>query len=113
MTKKNNVKMKIATISLNGETRTLIYDMNSFCALEDLYGTVEAAFKELTTKSTIKNVRAFLWAGMQNGPDESKFPTLSQVGAMVNPTDIPGIVEALQECLEESTPDKDEAEKNK
>ena len=110
---KTNVKMKSAKILLGGEEKTLIYDMNSFCALEELYGTVEAAFKELTTKATIKNVRAFLWAGLQNGPDESLYPKLNEVGAMVDPNDIPGIVEALQKCLEESTPEKSEVEKNK
>ena len=114
MAKKTNVKEKIAKITLGGEERTLVFDMNAFCALEDLFGTVEEAFKELTAKHSIKNVRAFLWAGLQNGPDESAYPTLRQVGAMVQPEDIPNIVESLKDCLENSVPDKDSVDaKNK
>ena len=113
MTRKTNMKERIAKITLKGREFTLVFDMNAFCSLEELYGSVEDAFKELTEKRSIKNVRAFLWAGLQNGPDESLYPTLRQVGSMVAMDEIPAIVESLKECLESNVPDKEDAEKNK
>lgn len=60
----NEARPKKAKITLNdGKERTLKFTLNAMAELEERYGSVEEAFKQLEANS-IKAARCVLWAGL-------------------------------------------------
>jgi hypothetical protein len=59
----NKIKSQPIKICLNGETKTLKFDMNSFAVLEERFGSVQKAFEALS-EGSIKTMRILLWAGL-------------------------------------------------
>lgn len=73
--------------------REIRYDLNALVALEEKYG----GLKELmTVKANLKNIRFLLWAGLIH---EDPSLTEGQVGAMVEPSCLNEISEAVSRAL--------------
>lgn len=60
-----DVKQNIdaVTMELGGKVRTIQFDMNAFAELENRFGTVQKAMKELQ-KGRMNDVRLILWTGL-------------------------------------------------
>lgn len=88
--------MKTTTIELD-KPRTLRFDLNALCAIEDATG------KSLSqaVSNTMSSIRLMLWAGLKH---EDPGLTLEQVGAMINPADA-GLMEAVTNAFKDSLPD--------
>ena len=85
--------------------RKLKFDLNAFIELEDLYGSIEDALKEMQEgKNKIKAIRAVLWAGLIH-EDENLTP--KQVGAMIDLSKLEEVTNALMEAIEGAMPSKD------
>lgn len=76
-----DVKSKAVKITLaDGVERTIKFTLNAMAELEDRYGSVDEAFKQLDNNS-IKAVRCILWAGlMHEDPDLTE----QQVGNLID-----------------------------
>lgn len=76
-----DVKSKAVKITLtDGVERTIKFTLNAMAELEDRYGSVEEAFKQLDNNS-IKAVRCILWAGLiHEDPDLTE----QQVGNLID-----------------------------
>lgn len=102
----NNVKVKNVKVKLDGTSHELLYDMNAMCEIEEKYGDVESAFKQLENSNKVFNsLRFLLWAGMLH---EDKDLTLQDVGKKINFLDIDKIeqlVDSLNEAV--NTEEKD------
>lgn len=97
-----NVKVSSIVVELDRK-RNLTYNMNSFAALEEKFGTVEAAMAALDGKS-IKAFRTFLWAGLVH---EDETLTELQVGSMLDMSNMQLLVEKMSSMLITSLPDAD------
>lgn len=86
----NVMKVTKVPIELDKE-RNLAFDLNAFCALEEIYGSQQKAVDALS-KNSIKAIRAFLWAGLIH---EDEALTEKQVGAMISATDVQFVAEKL------------------
>lgn len=95
----NPIKPKPVTIQLDKE-RSLLFDLNSFAEIEEIYGSVEEAMAALE-KGSLKAVRAILWAGLIH---EDVSLTLQRVGAMITLPELPLISESIKQAFEESMP---------
>ena len=104
-TKANTVKVKKITIDLD-KPRTLLFDMNAFIALEEIYGSVEDAMKAMSQKK-MKPMRSFLWAGLIH-EDESL--TEKQVGALITMDNMEELIAKLTSAVQKGMPE--ESEKN-
>lgn len=102
MSKAKDVRPKPVKIQLD-KARTLVYDLNAFVALEDLYGDVDKALAEFE-KGSIKALRAVLWAGLVH-EDESLTPL--NAGSFIGMADIERVSEAMLIALEGSMPEAD------
>lgn len=76
-----DVKAKAVKITLtDGVERTIKFTLNAMAELEDRYGSVDEAFKQLDNNS-IKAVRCILWAGLiHEDPDLTE----QQVGNLID-----------------------------
>ena len=97
------LKVKRIPIELD-KPRTLLYDMNAFIELEEMFGTVEDAMKAVASKK-MKPMRAFLWAGLIH---EDEGLTEKQVGAMLTMENMEGIINKLNAAMQSSMPEIDE-----
>lgn len=105
--KLNAVKIKKVPIMLDKE-RTLYFDFNSFIELEEIYGSVEEAFKAMQGQN-LKAIRALIWAGLIH---EDPTITQRQVGAMLDFEKMETLTEALDAAIGESLPPEDKNQKN-
>lgn len=81
MSNVKDVKSKDIKITLNdGVERTIKFTLNALAELEDRYGSVDEAFKQLDSNS-IKAVRCILWAGLIHEDPEL---TEQQVGNLID-----------------------------
>jgi len=81
MSNVKDVKSKDIKITLNdGVERTIKFTLNALAELEDRYGSVDEAFKQLDNNS-IKAVRCILWAGLIHEDPEL---TEQQVGNLID-----------------------------
>ena len=76
-----DVKAEAVKITLtDGVERTIKFTLNAMAELEDRYGSVDEAFKQLDNNS-IKAVRCILWAGLiHEDPDLTE----QQVGNLID-----------------------------
>ena len=98
----NNIKLVKAPITLDRE-RTLLFNLNAFCDLEDVFGTVDDAMKALQD-GKVKALRALLWAGLKH---EDPGLTEEAVGAMLGLGDLQEISEAINKAIISAMPEID------
>lgn len=95
-----NIKDKPIPIQLDRE-RNLKFDLNAFIELEDVYGSIDDAFKGLES-GRIKAIRTILWAGLIH-EDESL--TEKQVGTLVAVNNLNEVVAKLIEAVNMALPE--------
>jgi hypothetical protein len=96
----NNVREKGVKITLDKE-RTLLFDLNALCELEEAFGTIDEAFKKLE-KISMKGIRKLLHAALIH-EDESL--TEKEVGRLIDLNNIKYVAEKIQEAFNASTPE--------
>lgn len=100
-----DVRPTSVTLNLD-KPRSLVFDLNAFAALEDVYGSMDAAFKAMQAGS-MKAARTLLWAGLLHG-DETL--TERQVGGLVTMENMSAVMDGVSAALMEAMPgDVDEA----
>ena len=109
MSKAKNVRRpKGVPLILGDKEYKLVYDLNAFAELEELYGEIEEAMDALE-RGSIKAIRAILWAGLLRENSDSQGNALltpRQVGAMLDIADLARITEPLGQALKESMPEE-------
>lgn len=105
----NNVKQNGIKVELDKE-RTLLFDLNAFCELEEAYGDINKAFKELE-KMSFKAIRKLLHTGLIH---EDEKLTEKQVGNMLSIENLADVANKLVEAFSQSMPEeKGNKSKNK
>lgn len=99
MSNVNKVKREKVFIELDKQ-RELKYTLNSFAEMEDKYGTVDDALKEME-KGSIKAVRFMLWAGLIHEDDEL---TEKQVGKLVELQDLESLSSKMNDVMTTDLP---------
>ena len=97
-----DVKSKAVKITLtDGVERTIKFTLNAMAELEDRYGSVEEAFKQLDNNS-IKAVRCILWAGLiHEDPDLTE----QQVGNLIDIQYMQELMTSLGEAFDADMPE--------
>lgn len=103
----SGIKQIGVAINLDKERR-LIFDLNSFCDLEDKYDTVEKAMVEMQ-KGSIKAIRYMLYLGLLN---EDENLTERKVGKLIKIENLREVMAALTTAIAISTPDTKSDRKN-
>ena len=103
-----DVKSKAVKITLtDGVERTIKFTLNAMAELEDRYGSVEEAFKQLDNNS-IKAVRCILWAGLiHEDPDLTE----QQVGNLIDIQYMQELLNTVEIALDSDMPDQAEPAK--
>lgn len=108
MSNLKDVRIKAIPIKLDKE-RHLKFDLNAFAELEEEYGNIEDALKQME-KGSIKALRAILWAGLIH-EDENLTP--KQVGSLIGLSDLEELAKSLTKAIKGHLPaPKDENNKN-
>jgi len=97
-----DVKSKTVKITLtDGVERTIKFTLNAMAELEDRYGSVDEAFKQLDNNS-IKAVRCILWAGLiHEDPDLTE----QQVGNLIDIQYMQELMASLGEAFDADMPE--------
>lgn len=103
----NNVKETGVKIQLDKE-RTMLFDLNAFCELEEHYGTLDEALDGLK-KMSFKSIRKLLHASLVH---EDEALTEKAVGKFVNIENMSDIATKISEAFNNSSPEIDEEVKN-
>lgn len=102
MSNVKDVKSKDIKITLNdGVERTIKFTLNAMAELEDRYGSVDEAFKQLDNNS-IKAVRCILWAGLIHEDPEL---TEQQVGNLIDIQYMQELMASLGEAFDADMPE--------
>ena len=97
-----DVKSKAVKITLtDGVERTIKFTLNAMAELEDRYGSVDEAFKQLDNNS-IKAVRCILWAGLIH---EDPGLTEQQVGNLIDIQYMQELMTSLGEAFDADMPE--------
>ena len=104
-----DVKSKAIKITLtDGVERTITFTLNAMAELEDRYGSVEEAFKQLDNNS-IKAVRCILWAGLiHEDPDLTE----QQVGNLIDIQYMQELMASLGEAFDADMPEPEKLPEN-
>lgn len=98
----NDFKIKAVKIKLDRD-RTLIYDLNAFEELEELYGDIGTALELFSTDvKKIKHIKNYLFAGLVH---EDATLTPSIIGKMISHTNLTYVVNTIWEAITQSLPD--------
>lgn len=99
-----DVKSKAVKITLtDGVERTIKFTLNAMAELEDRYGSVDEAFKQLDNNS-IKAVRCILWAGLiHEDPDLTE----QQVGNLIDIQYMQELMSSLGEAFDADMPESE------
>ena len=101
MSNVKDVKSKDIKITLNdGVERTIKFTLNALAELEDRYGSVDEAFKQLDNNS-IKAVRCVLWAGLIHEDPEL---TEQQVGNLIDIQYMQELMASLNDAFDSDMP---------
>lgn len=104
-----DVKSKAIKITLNdGVERTIKFTLNALAELEDRYGSVDEAFKQLDNNS-IKAVRCILWAGLIHEDPEL---TEQQVGNLIDIQYMQELMASLGEAFDADMPEPEKLPEN-
>lgn len=97
-----DVISKAVKITLtDGVERTIKFTLNAMAELEDRYGSVEEAFKQLDNNS-IKAVRCILWAGLiHEDPDLTE----QQVGNLIDIQYMQELMASLGDAFDADMPE--------
>ena len=96
-----DVKSKAVKITLtDGVERTIKFTLNALAELEDRYGSVDEAFKQLDNNS-IKAVRCILWAGLIHEDPEL---TEQQVGNLIDIQYMQELMTSINDAFESDMP---------
>lgn len=93
-----NVRVVSIPVQLD-KPRQIVFDLNAFIELEELYGNKQEAVKALQT-GKLKDIRAWLWAGLVW---EDKSLTVEQVGSIFSYSEPEFIVELSDKILRAAT----------
>ena len=96
-----DVRTKKVQIHLD-KPRTIKFDLNAFCELEEAYGTMDKAMAAMKDGS-VKAVRAVLWAGLIHEDPEL---TIQQVGSLIDFHSLNNVVKQLGIALEDALPEE-------
>lgn len=104
-----DVKSKTVKITLtDGVERTIKFTLNAMAELEDRYGSVEEAFKQLDNNS-IKAVRCILWAGLiHEDPDLTE----QQVGNLIDIQYMQELMASLDDAFDADMPEAEKLPEN-
>lgn len=96
-----DVKSKAVKITLkDGVEREIRFTLNAMAELEDRYGSVDEAFKQLD-RNSIKAVRCILWAGLiHEDPDLTE----QQVGNLIDIQYMQELMESLGTAFDSNMP---------
>lgn len=100
------LRNKAVTINLDGKDRTLIYDLNAFADLEEVYGDLNSMLTALQSGS-IKAVRKFLYVGFLHDDENI---TEREVGKMFDMSNIEEVTKKLEEAMTKALPPVEEKE---
>ena len=102
----DKVKSKEVKITLNdGVERKIKFTLNALAELEDIFGSVEAAFSKLEQNS-MKAVRAILWAGLLYHSPEL---TEQQVGNLIDIEYLQELTQTIDSAFDQDMPTPDES----
>lgn len=99
----SDIRIKPVTISLDKE-RTLVFDLNAFAELEDVYGEIDEALNAIG-RGSIKAVRAVLFSGLVH---EDETLTVKSVGKLVTLKNLQEVSAALTEAIKQAMPQGNE-----
>lgn len=104
----NDIKIRPIKIKLDRE-RNLIYDLNAFEELENIYGDLDTALKSFQEdKKRIIHIKNFLFAGLVHEDFEL---TPKRVGELVGYSNINATVDLIWNAITNSLPEpKEDAE---
>ena len=94
-------------VLIGGKERPMIFNLNSFAAVEEQYGDIDEALEALE-KGSIKAIRLLLWAGLVHEfMDAQGNITISptEVGSWLDLKDLKIVGEALKEALSKAMPE--------
>lgn len=94
----NDIRVVNVPITLD-KPRNIVFDLNAFIELEEIYGSQQEAVKAIQTKG-LKHIRAWLWAGLVH---EDKTLTQEQVGSLFSYSDPEVILEISDKILRAAT----------
>lgn len=97
------MKEKGVKIKLDKE-RTMLFDLNALCELEESYGSIDKAFKEIQ-KMSFKTIRKLLFICLSH---EDETLTEKQVGQFIGLNNIEAITSKITEAFGISTPQSEE-----
>lgn len=101
-----DARAKITHITLrDGVKRELLYTLNAMAELEERYGSVDDAFKQLEA-GRIKAIRFFIWAGLLHTEEGL---TEMQVGDMIDMKCLEDIMATVGEAFNNDMPAKENA----
>lgn len=105
MSNLKDTRAKGTPITLNdGVTRELKFTLNALAEMEDRYGSVEEAFKQLENNS-IKAIRFVLWAGLLHTEEGL---TEQQVGNLLDMQSLEELVGSISGAMENDMPPAEE-----
>jgi len=106
MSNVTSIKRKDVTVVLSdGKERPMKFTLNSMAILEEKYGTVDEAFKQLEA-GKITAVRDVLYSAMLDD-----FNSAKEVGSLINIEDIDKISDALNSTISTDMPSDDDVAK--
>lgn len=101
----NPIKVRPIKIMLDKE-RNLLFDLNAFEELEEIYGDLATAFKSFEEdKKQIKNVKNFLCAALKY-EDETLTP--AKIGTMIDYSNLTKIIGMIWDGIVNNIPDSED-----
>lgn len=98
-----DIKPRIIKVTLaDGVEREMRYSLNAFAELEEMFGSVDDALKEME-KGKIKATRAILWAGLL---DNDPSLTLDKAGSLVDMSNLAYLMEVITMAMTEDLPEE-------
>jgi hypothetical protein len=98
----DDVKIKPITIVLDKE-RSLIFDLNAICELEEKHGSMQGAMDAMS-KGSMKAVRSLLYAGLKHEDDSL---TEEKVGKLIDISKLVLIGTTINNALSTNLPSGD------
>lgn len=95
----------IKVVLADGKERTIKFDLNALCELQEKFPDIEEAFSGLE-KRDFKKIRTILYAVLAHEEDDSF--TEKSAGSLVNMQNIGDVANALGEALTASVPEASE-----
>jgi len=109
MVKARDINPKPVTINLGGKQRELLFDLNAFCVLEDLYGSIEGARALFDQKPNLKTIRILTAAALASDEsgdfeDESGNISIKKVARVVTLENLGEVTEKVMEAFKNAMP---------